>query len=73
MSISCPRRKERRHTEISSINCANVWSREGVNSIETEQSFDRLIFEGYGKGYGWADSVIADGLKVSQNRTVEIH
>ncbi len=56
----------------TSINCANAWSREGVSSIETEQSFDRLIFEGYREGQGRADNVIVDRLKVSQNRTVEM-
>ena len=63
--------REKTH-RIRSINCANVWSREGVSSIETEQSFDRLIFEGYRKGYGCADDVIVAGLEVSQNRTVEM-
>jgi len=44
----------------------------GANPIEPEKSFDGLVFEGYGKGYGRADNVIVDRLKVSQNRTVEM-
>ena len=44
----------------------------GANPIEPEKPFDRLVFEGYGKGYGRAGHVIVDRLKVSQNRTVEM-
>ena len=32
---------------------------------EPYRACDRLVFE----GYGWADSVIVKGLKMSQNRT----
>ena len=46
------------------INCANARS----NEDESDKSLAGLDFEGYGR----ADSVIVDGLKVSHNRTVEM-
>ena len=42
-----------------------VLDQTSVNSIETEKSYDRLDFEGYGR----ADSVRVDGLKKSQHAT----
>ena len=43
-----------------------VLGQTSVNSIETEKSYDRLDFEGYGR----ADSVRVGGLKKSQHATV---
>lgn len=43
-----------------------------IEACETEKSFDRLIFEGYADGCGWTESVIVDGMRVSQNTTVEM-
>ena len=63
-----PQAQREKTGSIISINCANAWPKGATNPIEPEKSFDRLVFEGYGR----ADRVTVDGLKMSQNATVKI-
>ena len=41
--------------------------------MEPEKSFDRLVFEEYREGQGWAESVVVDRLNVLQNAAVEMN
>ena len=44
----------------------------GCSSIETEKSFDRLVFEEYGKKYWRAHGVIVEGAHLSHFGTYEM-